>query len=168
MRSLALAIVLFATNASAQEITVQFFDGAPKDSITVTNSACLISNAPLVLDLTGSNGGLIFDVTNAGAGVAVYQPVEVTSGFATLSPVHDGNKQLHIVLDLLPTGEPLSLTADLDDTLIESGQTRVSGSEMAGASVSLTIANRILTGLFNENGTARIAIPADVNPCVHS
>lgn len=168
MRSLALAIVLFATNATAQDITVQFFDGAPKDSITVINSACLISNATLVLDLTGSNGGLIFDVTNAGAGVEVSQPVEVTSGFATLSPVRDGDKQLQIVLDSLPTGEPLSLTADLDDTLIESGQTRVSGSEMAGASISLTLANRVLTGNFNENGAARITLPPDLNPCVHS
>jgi hypothetical protein len=168
MRLLTFALALFATNATAQEVTVQFYDGAPKDSITVTNSSCLIANATLVLDLVGSEGALIFDVTSTGAGVEVYQPVEVTSGSATLSPVRDGDKQLQLSLDLLPTGEPLSLSADLDDTLAQGHQVTVIGSEMAGASVSLTLANRVLTGLFNENGTARIAIPADVNPCLQS
>lgn len=168
MRLTALALCGLATTASAQDLTVQFSDGAPKDSITITNSGCPISNAMFVLDLGSSKGGLIFDVTNGGAGVEVFQPVEITSGYAALSPVRDGDKQLQIFVTSLASGDQLGLTADLDDTLDASRQITVSGSEMAGASVSLALSDRVLTGTFGADGAASIHLPDNASACLPS
>lgn len=168
MRLLTLALALLATNSSAQDLTVQFSDGAPKDRITLTNTGCSISNAMFVIDLAGSEGELIFDVTSAGAGVEVFQPVEITSGSASVSPVSDGDKQLQVLVQALPTGEQLRLTADLDDTLDASRQITVSGSEMSGATVSLALANNVLTGTFDTDGIARISLPTDASACLPS
>lgn len=168
MRLSALAFTLLASGAAAQDLTVQFFDGAPKDSITLTNAGCPIANAMFVLDLETSQGGLIFDVTSAGAGVEVSQPVEITTGYAALSPVKDGDQQLQIFVQSLAPGDQLGLTTDLDDTLDAGRQITVTGSEMAGASVSLALADRVLTGIFDTNGTASLDLPDNASTCLPS
>ena len=168
MRGTTLALILLATGASAQDLTVQFTDGAPKDSITVTNMGCPIAGAMLVLDLSASSGGLIFDVTGSGAGVEVFQPVEIATGYAALSPVSDGDKTLQIFVEQLASGDTLGLTADLDDTLDASRQITVSGSEMAGASVSLAVNDRILTSTFGADGIATMVLPDNASGCLPS
>ena len=168
MRMLSLALAFVASHASAQDLTVQFLDGAPKDSFTLTNTGCPIFDAIFVIDLGGSRGGLIFDVTSTGAGVAVSQPVEITKGYASLSPVQDGDKTLQILVASLLIGDQLSLSADLDDTLETSSQTTVSGSEIVGASVSLELSDRILTSTFETDGAARMNLSEDASICLQS
>lgn len=167
MRLAAFALCLLTpTFAAAQDLTVQFADGAPKDSITLQNNGCDLRDAMLILDLAGSSGDLIFDVTSGGAGVEVFQPVEITSGYAALSPVQDGDKQLQIFISALDAGETLGLTADLDDTLEAGRQITVSGSEMAGASMSLALSDRVVTGTFDSAGIAKIDLPANASVCL--
>ena len=168
MRLSAFSLCVMATPIAAENLTVQFSDGAPKDSITLTNQGCLITDAVFVLDLAGSEGELIFDTTSQGAGVEVFQPVEITAGNAAISPVDDGDKTLQIQVQSLATGGTLRLTADLDDTLEASRQITVTGSEMAGASVSLALGDRVLTGKFDTTGAARINVPADAGACLPS
>ena len=51
------------------DLDVRFLEGAPKDRfIFHNNSNCSLETARLVLDLSGSSAGLIFDVTGKGAG----------------------------------------------------------------------------------------------------
>lgn len=164
MRMTALAFCLFAAPASAQDLIVQFTDGAPKDSITLVNAGCALSDAMVVIDLGGSQGGLIFDVTSGGAGVEVFQPVEITSGYGALSKVRDGDKRLQILVRSLAAGETFGVTADLDDTASDREIT-VTGSEMAGATVRLALKDRVVSGVFDATGTAKLALPNDASVC---
>ena len=168
MRLPVFAFTLLASTANAQDLVVQFSDGAPKDSITVTNSGCPLANAMLVLDLGPSKGGLVFDVADQGAGVKVFQPVEIAYGYAALSPVRDGDQRLQIFVESLAAGAKLGLTADLDDTLDVGQQITVSGSEMAGASITLALADRVLTSTFGTDGIARLDLPDDASACLPS
>lgn len=166
MRLTVFAFCLLAAPATAQDFIVQFADGAPKDSITLQNSGCDLSNAMVMIDLDGSQGGLIFDVEPGGSGVDVYQPVEITSGYGALSPVRDGDKRLQILVHSLTAGETFGLSADLDDTLGGTREITVNGSEMAGASVRLALRDRVLSGVFDSDGTAKIALPKDASVCM--
>jgi hypothetical protein len=168
MRLITFALTVMATSATAQNLTIQFSDGAPKDRIMLTNAGCPLADAVITLDLEESQGRLIFDTTSQGAGVEVYQPVEITSGSATIAPVNDGDKILQILVKSLATGEKLSLTADIDDTLDASRQITVSGSEMAGASVSLVLNDRVLTGIFGTDGAASIGASVPKSTCMPS
>jgi len=172
MRLPVFAFTLLASSANAQDLVVQFSDGAPKDSITVTNSGCPLANAMLVLDLGPSKGGLVFDVADQGAGVEVFQPVEIAYGYAALSPVRDGDQRLQIFVESLAAGAKLGLTADLDDTLDVGQQITVSGSEMgsemAGASITLALADRVLTSTFGTDGIAHLDLPDDASACLPS
>lgn len=166
MRKLTLALCLLASSAAAQDLTVQFTDGAPKDKITLVNTGCDLSNAMVVLNLHGSQGGLVFDTTPGGAGVEVFQPVEITSGYAALSPVKDGDEKLQIFVQSLMEGDTLGLTADLDDTAGGAGEITVNGSEMAGASVQIALNDRVITGTFDASGQAKIPLPQDASVCL--
>jgi len=166
MRYATLALCLFASTANAQDLVVQFTDGAPKDSITLQNQGCSLSNAMVVLNLDGSQGGLVFDTTPGGAGVEVFQPVEITSGYAALSPVSDGDKRLQIFVQSLTKGETLGLTADLDDTAGGAGEITVNGSEMHGASVQIALKDRVITGTFDATGQAKLPLPLDASVCL--
>jgi len=128
----ALILSLLATPSFA-DMTLTFVEGAPKDRFVVTNLGCALSDATLVIDLSTSPAGLIFDVTAQGAGVEVFQPVELIAGSAA-----DGDQQLSITLGNVATGAEYIITADLDDLQSNGalGQIRVAGSEIAGASVA--------------------------------
>ena len=166
MRIAAIALTFLATPLPAQDLIVQFADGAPKDSISFQTAGCDITNAMVMIDLAGSKGGLIFDVDPSGSEAEVYQPVEITHGYGALSPVRDGDKRLQVLVHSLIAGDTLDLTADLDDTLDGAIDVTVNGSEMAGASVRLALSDRVLSGIFDNTGVAKIALPKDDSVCL--
>ncbi len=161
----AAAMLLTLTTPASANMQVKFVESAPKDWFAVTNSSnCDLNNIKLTFDLTQSQGKLIFDTTEAGAGVEVYQPFSVRSGNLELvsgTNVSDGDKTLTIMItDLKPT-EVASFTIDVDDTLTQSelGNIRVSRSEIAGAKVSIVDTEN--AGIFDANGTTKM----DFNQC---
>ncbi len=93
---------------------------------------------------------MIFDVAAAGAGVEVYQPVEVQSGGAIVAPVVDGDQQLSFKMTTLRTENEVVISANLDNVLENSslGQIRVAGRELDGATVRMTIAGEAQTAIF--------------------
>jgi len=165
MRLALLAFTLCASTSHAQGIAVQFADGAPKDSITFENNGCALEQATIVIDLSKSKAGLIFDTTAGGDGVEVYQPIEVLTPDVTVSPVADGGKVLHIYIPQFPNGATVRLTADLDDTT-SARQITVNGSEMAGATVSLAMGALMETAPFGTDGAATLLVPPTENGCL--
>ncbi|MEO1720574.1 MAG: aggregation factor core, partial [Pseudomonadota bacterium] len=76
------------TSPARATLEVRFLEGAPKDRFTLTNgSNCPLRAADVTIDLSGSPFGLIFDTTGTGAGVQVFQPLELTDGAAYLREV---------------------------------------------------------------------------------
>ena len=142
------------------DITVRFVESAPKDRFVISSDTCPLQDVDVVISLDGSAGGLIFDVTGAGAGVEVFQPVEVQSGVVTAQPVVDGDQQLSFKTGSMVAGNDIVISADLDDVLTNSslGQIRVAGSELDGAVVELTIAGESQSAVF-ANGTNTVTIP---------
>lgn len=159
----AMALAMGLAGPAAADITVRFYEGAPKDRfVFAIAGACETGPAILGLDLAGSPAGLVFDVTAAGAGVEVFQPFELVSGAAhvtALPQVQDGDTGLNLEVDSLVPGEAIAFTIDLDDT-IGAREITVSGSEIAGARALVTVADQFLTGTFDETATATIPFTA--------
>lgn len=126
----------------------------------IASDTCPLRNVDVLIDLTGSAGALIFDVTAAGAGVEVFQPVEVQSGTVVASPVTDGDQQLSFSINELRAESEVIISADLDDVLADSslGQIRVAGAELDGAAVRMTIAGESQTVVF-EDGANTVVLP---------
>jgi len=77
---LSAAVMCVAIPALA-DVTVRFEESAPKDRFTITNDGpCPMGEVAVVIDLGASAAGLIFDVTGTGAGVSVFQPMELVRG----------------------------------------------------------------------------------------
>lgn len=142
------------------DITVRFVESAPKDRFVISSDTCPLQSVDVVISLDGSAGGLIFDVTSAGAGVEVFQPVEVQSGVVTAQQVVDGDQQLSFNIGSMVAGNDIIISADLDDVMPNSslGQIRVAGSELDGAVVQMTIAGESQSAVF-ANGTNTVTIP---------
>jgi hypothetical protein len=142
------------------DILVRFIEGAPTDRFEITNAgACALAGIDVVIDLAGSAGRLIFDVTGTGAGVQVYQPFVVTAGadaLATLPQVADGDRGVTLAIRALPAGGQIAFTIDVDDTRGQREIT-VSNSEIEGAGVRVGDAS----GVFTRQATARVPMP----PC---
>jgi len=151
---------LSATGALA-DVSVSFDEGAPKDRFTFTNTgSCTIENAALTLDLSGSSSGLIFDVTNKGAGVEVFQPLEMTDGVGLLQStpkVKDGDNKVVFQINELPAGQKISFTIDVDDTT-GGREITVSGSEIAGAKIMLSKGGKSSAASFNARAKATVAL----------
>jgi hypothetical protein len=149
----------------AADIAVDFREGAPKDRFTFRNDgACAISNARLVLDLSGSAAGLIFDVTGAGAGVEVFQPLELVTGAETLQSVpavRDGDNRIEFAVDALPPGGQIAFTIDVDDTM-GGREITVSGSEIQNAQVTLVQGSKSFSGGFGQDARALV----ETNSCL--
>lgn len=156
---LAATLPFFAQPAMA-DITVRFVESAPKDRFVISSDTCPLQNVDVLIDLAASAGGLIFDVTSAGAGVEVFQPVEVQNGAVTAQPVVDGDQQLSFMINGLSAGNDIVISADLDDVLADSslGQIRVAGSELNGAVVQMGIAGETQTAVF-ANGANTVVLP---------
>jgi hypothetical protein len=108
---------------------------------------------------------LIFDVTEAGAGVEVFQPVEVVSGgqnIEAVTDVADGDQSLKVTLMDLAADAQAVLTVDMDDT--DGGrQITVSGFEMAGATARVTTQTSVSDVAFDDTGSARVMLAACVS-----
>lgn len=140
MKHLTAALFLLCATPAVADITVQFQESAPKDSFTITNSgSCPLGDVVLTLDLGASAAGLIFDVTGAGAGVSVFQPLEIVAGreyLASVPDVKDGDNVIRLPLQGLDAGATVAFTIDVDDTK-GTRATMISGSEITGAQVIL-------------------------------
>lgn len=153
------AAVLLLSSAAFADVVVTFDEGAPKDRFTFHNTgACTINAATLELDLSGSQSGLIFDVTSTGAGVEVFQPLELVAGetaLTTLPTVQDGDNKLVLDIGALGPNERIVFTIDVDDTA-GGHEITVSGSEIEGAKVELTVENMSTSASFSSNAEAFI------------
>lgn len=138
-------------------LSVTFDEGAPKDRFTFQNtSACDIAPAVVTLDLSGSSAGLVFDVTGQGAGIEVFQPLEMVSGEGNLKAVpevRDGDQSITFDVAALAPGQSFAFTIDVDDTVSSRGIT-VSGSEIEGARVVLASAGREAIAEFSTKAVA--------------
>lgn len=163
LKPTALALVLTATTAHA-DLTLRFDEGAPKDRFTLTNTSdCALPAMDVTVDLGTAPAGLIFDVTGAGAGVQVFQPFEVVAGADKLREtpaVLDGDSAVMLRLTGLGPDQSVAFTIDVDDTG-GGREITVSGSEIAGAQFQTRLSGQILTGTFESDATARVA----VQPC---
>jgi len=156
---LVLPLLISMSSAAAAGLSVRFDEGAPKDRFTLTNSGeCNLKQARVMLDLSSSKAGLIFDVTASGAGVEVFQPLEFVKGADKLSripQVRDGDNRLELSIAQLKKGESIAFTIDVDDTL--GGQEIiVSDSEISGANIQLSAGSNKLSGTFGANAVASI------------
>ena len=149
--------LLIASTAQA-DLRVSFREGAPKDRFSIENTgACTLSNLSLLVDLSPSQGGLIFDVTSQGLGVEVFQPFEVVQGADTLKrmpTVADGQTGVSLEIVSLAPNETIAFTIDVDDTR---GQrpTTVSGAEIQGAVVTYSQAGQQKSATFSTSAEAQ-------------
>lgn len=163
------ALLAIVTVPCAQaNIQINFVESAPKDSFIIKNiGECDLKDLSVEIDLSLSDGKLIFDTTASGAGVEVFQPFEIQEGKLRLAPnssVGDGDKSVSVVVESLRPDSSVSFTIDVDDTLAkgELGQIRVTGSEIQGAQVILgDEPSKQLVAAFNEQNTATLILP----PC---
>jgi len=163
---LATSIYSFSAAAMAN-VSISFNESAPKDWFEFTNqSQCDIKTIKAVIDLDNSAGKLIFDTTEQGDGVEVFQPFEIREGNISLTSsksVSDGDKSLAITIKNLAPGQSASFTIDVDDTLTNSelGMIRVTDAEISGGEVSLeTSDGQVTKGKFD--GTGRLQLPAPI------
>ena len=105
------------------QMRVEFFESSPKDLFIIGNvSAPGWRVTELAILLEGSRGALLFDTAYGGAGLSVYQPLEIAESDipVRLAEVQDGSRVLTLGFEpaqpLLPGGE-LTITIDLDDTV---------------------------------------------------
>jgi len=156
-----LATAVFLASPAYADLQVRFDEGAPKDRFTITNTGgCALGATAVTIDLEGSPYGLIFDVTDQGAGVQVFQPFEVSSGKERLKArpqVTDGQNRLTLELVGLAAGESVSFTIDVDDTS-NSRQTMVSNQEILGAEVVTQSAAGTSRASFQEDATATVEL----------
>lgn len=165
MRYVALACILAAVAMPASaELSVRFFEGAPKDRFEIEYSGnCSLSDVTVQIDLGASTAGLILDITGSGAGVSVYQPLELVAGRELLvqEPVaKDGDTVINLPISTLADGDRIVFTTDVDDTK-GTGPTMVSGAEITGAQVLARVAGQEWTGAFD----SRAAVTLSMDPC---
>jgi hypothetical protein len=162
MKSLTILALLGATSAQA-DLTLRFTEGAPKDRFTLTNTGdCALPAGSITVDLGTAPAGLIFDVTNAGAGVQVFQPFEVVAGADRLTSqpkVADGDTAVTLPISGLAAGQSVAFTIDVDDTG-GGREITVSGSEIAGATLRATFGGATQSATVNNRAAASIAMPA--------
>ncbi|MGR3501744.1 aggregation factor core [Pseudaestuariivita sp.] len=147
------------------DVVVSFRDGAPKDRFEVANVGdCDLGAGRLALDFAGSAGGLIFDVTDRGAGVEVFQPFEIVEGAEYLdgfAEIADGDSFALLEFSGMPAGARFAFTIDVDDTG-GGREITVSGSEIAGATATWTqggMDEQVSMATFGADGSARIVLP---------
>lgn len=167
--SLSLSIVaLLILQAAQANVEVSFVESAPKDLFVFKNTGkCNLENVSIELDLSKSDGRLIFDTTATGAGVEVFQPFEVTEGSIALNSqaiVKDGDSKLSLIIAKLTPGKSASFTIDVDDTLPKSelGKIRVADSEIKNGLVRLNSAKQnSVSAIFGTDSKAVVML----RPC---
>jgi len=115
-----LAAALCSGGALATDLAVRFIEGAPKDRFSISiDGACALHAASITIDLATAPAGLLFDVTDQGAGVHVFQPFELTAGrdlVVDLPLVKDGDKAVTLRVARLVSVQSIDFTVDVDDT----------------------------------------------------
>lgn len=158
----AILVSLPVISSAKADLVAQFDEGAPKDRFTFTNTGnCSIVGATVRLDLSGSRAGLIFDTTGSGAGVEVFQPLEIVSGAGSIigvSEVNDGDTAMEIRVGELKSNASIAFTVDVDDTL-GGREITVSDAEIAGAGVALVMGGRDTEAAFDSTTQAVLPIP---------
>ncbi|CUH48723.1 hypothetical protein [Ruegeria atlantica] len=156
---LAATLGLLAATSLQAGVQVRFIEGAPKDRFVLTNvGACEVKASTLKIDLSQSAGRLIFDVTEKGAGVEVFQPLEFVEGAEALRQIPavvDGQDSIELQIASLATGDKLAFTIDVDDT-IGQREITVTGSEMEGATVSYSDADKVSTATFSSEALVNV------------
>ncbi|WP_170507793.1 aggregation factor core [Ruegeria arenilitoris] len=151
---------LFAATSLQAGVQIRFIEGAPKDRFVLTNvGACEVDASTLKIDLSQSAGRLIFDVTEKGAGVEVFQPLEIVEGVDALRQlplVVDGQNTIELEIAALAAGDKLAFTIDVDDT-IGQREITVTGSEIEGATVSYADAVETKTATFSSDAVVNVA-----------
>lgn len=162
--TLPLIVLSLMAGPARADISVTFSEGAPKDRFIIANTSdCELNDLAIVIDLSSSSSGLVFDVTNSGAGVQVFQPFEFVSGGDDVvgqPVVRDGDNTLRLALKRLARGEPVSFTIDVDDTM-GGREITVSGSEISGARFDVQLSSASVTGIFDVSAVA----VARINSC---
>jgi len=134
-----LAVLLLSFPAYA-DLQVQFIEGAPKDRFVIMNvGSCDLGPAVFTIDFAASNSGLIFDVTETGGGVEVFQPFEVTDGAQYLVEVpviSDGDQRATLSMTGIAQDEMIAFTIDVDDTN-GTREITVTDDEISGTTFSL-------------------------------
>lgn len=158
---IAMMLGLLSAGPLHADIEVRFVEGAPKDTFIVVNvGSCEVASATVSIDLSASSGRLIFDVTEDGAGVEVYQPLEFVRGAESLRQrpsVTDGQDQLDLQIASLAAGYGIAFTIDVDDT-VGQREITVSGSEIEGAIVSYSSRTENQEAAFSSDATASMAL----------
>ena len=154
-------VALAIAAPSFADVTVRFSESAPKDSFIITNEGpCPLGAVDVTLDLGASAAGLIFDVTGAGAGVSVFQPLELVSGqeyLSSIPEVKDGDNVLTLSIVELVSGASIVFTIDVDDTR-GSSETMVSGAEIEGAKAMIVGPGLEVQAEFGRDAIARVPL----------
>ncbi|WP_170414933.1 aggregation factor core [Ruegeria arenilitoris] len=158
-RIIAVCLVLLASTSLQAGVQIRFIEGAPKDRFVLTNvGTCEVEASTLKIDLSQSAGRLIFDVTESGAGVEVFQPLEFVEGADALRQlplVVDGQNTIELEIATLAVGDNLAFTIDVDDT-IGQREITVTGSEIEGATVSYADAVETNTATFSSDAVVNV------------
>ena len=159
-----------AANACDAQLSARFIESAPRDRFELTNeSSGDWSVANVTLDLTASNGQLIFDTESGGIGVEVFQPFRQenasTAVLADAMLPADGDDTLALDFDAFGPAAQYQFTIDVDDRLTASdlGQIRVTGGEMAGSVVTVEFQHsdgraHTAKGQFDSQNTVKVAM----------
>jgi hypothetical protein len=157
----ALAVASLVASPSLADVKVAFIEGAPKDTFVVINSgSCDLLAAKVTIDLSGSASGLVFDVTDTGPGVEVFQPFQIVSGkhlVRRATNVSDGDRSVTLELTSLAVDQSVSFTIDVDDT--NGGrEITVTDSEIFGATVGVVTQNGKFADTFSSNSEVVVRI----------
>ncbi|MEP3639970.1 MAG: aggregation factor core [Paracoccaceae bacterium] len=166
MKKLTLSLGVIGTVALsgpvAADLQVEFIEGAPKDRFVITNVGdCALGAGQFEIDFVNSSAGLIFDVTNEGAGVEVFQPFEVTSGaeYLTTQPsITDGDQRAVLGMSGLGVNETIAFTIDVDDTVGTRAIT-VADSEISGTTFSLNVGGSTFSAVMETKAKVMLTTP---------
>jgi hypothetical protein len=160
-RALLTALLYLLPSAALADLVVTFIEASPSDLFIVENrNDCEYYDFGMQIDLRSSAGGLLFDITEGGAGASVYEPFGIAEGrdaVRSFSPVTDGDRVASILFDRLEGRGRVIFTVDVDDTLPDGpyGQTVVDSSEIAGAMIVITtVGQEPATAVFLSDGRA--------------
>ena len=161
----------FWGNVGLADVSVTYTESAPADIVSLRNNGiCETGPFTLVIDLSTSLGGVIFDTEGGGAGVSSWQSFDAIMGAEYLArppAVTDGGLTLTLYITGMNVGDVLRFGIDLDDTKPESamGPTYIEPDEIAGAVAFIDLGDagwggKGPSGTFGPDGRATVPFSA--------